>query len=61
MLGTVGVSAGCGKPGAGQGKPTGPPPPAGKGVGVVLSHEQFRNDQLVAQAQAAEQGGFQYV
>ncbi len=30
-------------------------------MGLVLSHEQFRTDQLVAQAQAAEQGGFQYV
>jgi F420-dependent hydroxymycolic acid dehydrogenase len=59
MLATIGVSAGCGQPGAGQGKPTGPPP-AGKGVGVVLSHEQFRTDQLVAQAQAAEQGGFHH-
>lgn len=36
-------------------------PAAGKAVGVVLSHEQFRTDQLVAQAQAAERGGFQYV
>ncbi len=61
MLGAAGQSAGCGKPGADQGRPASPPPPAGKGVGVVLSHEQFRTDQLVAQAQAAEQGGFQYV
>lgn len=61
MLGTVGGDAACGGPGAGRGKSTGPPPPADKGVGVVLSHEQFRTDQLVAQAQAAEQGGFQYV
>jgi TAT-translocated FGD2 family F420-dependent dehydrogenase len=60
MLGTAGVSAGCGKPREDRGKPT-VPPPAAKGVGVVLSHEQFRTDQLVAQAQAAEQGGFQYV
>ncbi|WP_439896657.1 F420-dependent hydroxymycolic acid dehydrogenase [Mycobacterium malmoense] len=59
MLSTV--SGGCGKPEAGHGKPTGPPPAAGKGVGVVLSSEQFRADQLVAQAQAAEQAGFQYV
>jgi F420-dependent hydroxymycolic acid dehydrogenase len=28
---------------------------------VVLSHEQFRTDQLVAQARAAERAGFQYV
>jgi len=33
----------------------------GKGVGLVLSHEQFRTDQLVAQARAAEEAGFQYV
>lgn len=61
MLGTVGVTAACGNPGANRGTPTGPPPPADKGVGVVLSHEQFRTDQLVAQARAAEQGGFRYV
>jgi F420-dependent hydroxymycolic acid dehydrogenase len=61
MLSTAGFSEGCGKPGADHVKSTGPPPPAGKGVGVVLSHEQFRTDQLLAQAQAAEQGGFQYV
>jgi F420-dependent hydroxymycolic acid dehydrogenase len=60
VLGTAGLSEGCGKSGPDRGKPTGPPP-AAKGVGVVLSHEQFRTDQLVAQAQAAEQGGFQYV
>ena len=36
-------------------------PPPGKGVGFVLSHEQFRTDQLVAQARAAEEAGFQYV
>jgi F420-dependent hydroxymycolic acid dehydrogenase len=56
MLGTVGFSAGCGKPGTDHGAP-----PAAKGVGVTLSHEQFRTDQLVAQAQAAERAGFQYV
>ncbi len=60
VLSTAGLSAGCGPPGAGHVKPAGPPP-ADKGVGVVLSHEQFRTDQLVAQAQAAEQAGFQYV
>ncbi len=58
VLGPVGLSDACGKSGSDQ-KPTAPPP-AGKGVGVVLSHEQFRTDQLVAQAQAAEQAGFQY-
>ncbi|PLV51898.1 glucose-6-phosphate dehydrogenase [Mycobacterium tuberculosis variant microti OV254] len=30
-------------------------------MGIVLSHEQFRTDQLVEQAQAAERAGFQYV
>ncbi|MGB8388164.1 LLM class flavin-dependent oxidoreductase, partial [Mycobacterium sp.] len=60
-LGTAGFSAGCGRPEADHVKPAGPAPPSGKGVGLVLSHEQFRTDQLVAQAQAAEQGGFQYV
>lgn len=61
VLGTAGVAAGCATPGGGHGKSVGPPPAAAKGVGVVLSHEQFRTDQLVAQAQAAERGGFQYV
>lgn len=61
MLGTVGLSGGCGRPGADHVKPAGPAPSTAKGVGVVLSHEQFRTDQLVAQAQAAEQAGFQYV
>lgn len=59
MLGTAGLPAACGQRGADRGAPAGPPP-AGKGVGVVLSHEQFRTDQLVAQAQAAEQAGFAY-
>ncbi|CDO86366.1 F420-dependent hydroxymycolic acid dehydrogenase [Mycobacterium triplex] len=36
-------------------------PPVTKGVGIILSHEQFRTDQLVLQAQAAEKAGFQYV
>ena len=61
LLGTAGFGSGCGHPGTDHGKPAAPPPPAGKGVGVTLSHEQFRTDQLVAQAQAAEQAGFQYV
>lgn len=59
MLGTAGIAASCGRPGGEHAQPAAPPP-AGKGVGVVLSHEQFRTDQLVAQAQAAEQAGFQY-
>src|ERR1700742_1803471 len=60
MLGTTGLSGGCGKPGTDHVKPTAPPP-AGKGVGFVLSHEQFRTDQLVAQARVAEEAGFQHV
>ncbi len=60
VLGTTGIPAACGSPGGDHGKAAGPPAPAGKGVGVVLSHEQFRTDQLVAQAQAAERAGFQY-
>jgi F420-dependent hydroxymycolic acid dehydrogenase len=61
VLGTAGFSTGCGKPGGDRGAPAEPAPRVAKGVGVVLSHEQFRTDQLVAQAQAAERGGFQYV
>ncbi|PJE23080.1 F420-dependent hydroxymycolic acid dehydrogenase [Mycobacterium paragordonae] len=38
-----------------------PAPAQPRNVGFVLSHEQFRTDQLVAQAQAAEKAGFQYV
>jgi TAT-translocated FGD2 family F420-dependent dehydrogenase len=55
----AGLSGGCGKPDGGHTAPAAPPPP-GKGIGIVLSHEQFRTDQLVAQAQAAEKAGFQY-
>jgi F420-dependent hydroxymycolic acid dehydrogenase len=61
VLGGVGFSEACGKPGADRARSTGPPAPAARGVGVVLSHEQFRTDRLVAQARAAEQAGFQYV
>lgn len=61
MLGSVGVADGCTRPGGEHGRSSGPPPPAGKGVGFVLSHEQFRTDRLVAQARAAEEAGFQYV
>ena len=60
VLGSVGLADGCAKPAGEHGKSSGPPPP-GKGVGFVLSHEQFRTDRLVAQAQAAERAGFQYV
>lgn len=55
VLGPLGLSEACGNSGPDQ-----KPPPGGKGVGIVLSHEQFRTDQLVAQAQAAERAGFQY-
>ncbi len=62
---TVGVGAlGAGGWSGGCATRTGPAPasgPANKGVGVVLSHEQFRTDQLVAQAQAAERAGFHCV
>ncbi|HKI40365.1 MAG TPA: LLM class flavin-dependent oxidoreductase, partial [Mycobacterium sp.] len=60
VLGTTGISAGCRRQGGEGGKPARPPAPAGKSVGVVLSHEQFRTDQLVAQAQAAERADFHY-
>lgn len=60
-LGAVGVSAACRDPGAKRSAPPDAPAPTGKGVGVVLSHEQFGTDQLVAQAEAAERAGFQYV
>jgi TAT-translocated FGD2 family F420-dependent dehydrogenase len=55
VLGSAGLTASCDHvtPAA--------PPPAGKGVGLTLSHEQFRTQQLVAQADAAERAGFQYV
>ena len=56
-LGVAGVPAGCD---IHRGSPAGPTPSPGKGVGITLSHEQFRADQLVAQAKAAEQAGFQY-
>lgn len=61
MLGSTGLAEACAKQGPGDGRSSGPPPPTGKGVGFILSHEQFRTDQLVRQAQAAEQAGFQYV
>jgi F420-dependent hydroxymycolic acid dehydrogenase len=60
VLGAGGLSGGCGSPRSQHATSSGPAPAPGKGVGVVLSHEQFRTDQLVAQAQAAEKAGFQY-
>ena len=59
VLGSAGFSASCDRPADHVHPAT--PPPAGKGVGLTLSHEQFRTDQLVAQAEAAERAGFQYV
>lgn len=61
MLGAGGLSGGCETRNRDRGAPAGPPAAPAKSVGVVLSHEQFRADQLVAQAQAAERAGFQYV
>lgn len=61
MLGSVGLSDGCTTRGTDHATSAGPPPPSGKGVGFVLSHEQFRTDRLVAQAQAAEEAGFHHV
>ncbi|ARG75567.1 F420-dependent hydroxymycolic acid dehydrogenase [Mycobacterium kansasii] len=59
VLGAGTVSAGCGTRGESTGEST-RPTPAGD-IGIVLSHEQFRTDQLVAQARAAESAGFGYV
>lgn len=61
VLGSAGFAQGCAKRAAEHGKSSGPPPSPGKAVGFVLSHEQFRTDQLVAQAQAAEHAGFQHL
>lgn len=58
VLGAAGLAAACGQRGADHAPAS--PAPAGKGVGVVLSHEQFRTDQLLAQAGAAERAGFAY-
>lgn len=58
VLGAGGWVSGCSS--EHRGSPS-TPPPVTKGVGITLSHEQFRTDQLVAQAQAAEKAGFQYV
>jgi F420-dependent hydroxymycolic acid dehydrogenase len=58
VLGAGGLAGACAKD---HHTPAATPLPAAKGVGITLSHEQFRTDQLVAQAQAAEKAGFQYV
>ena len=55
--GAAGGSAEQESPGSGSG----PPPQPGPGVGFVLSHEQCTTEQLVRQAQAAEQAGFKYL
>ena len=60
VLGAAGLPDGCARSGTDHATPSAPPP-AAKAVGVVLSHEQFRTDQLVTQAQAAEQAGFAHV
>jgi F420-dependent hydroxymycolic acid dehydrogenase len=60
-LGAGDLAAGCAPSGDQRGAPASPAPPARRPVGVTLSHEQFRTDQLVEQAKAAEQAGFQYV
>ena len=57
VLGAGGLSGGCGTH---RGAPAAPPAST-KSVGIALSHEQFRTDQLVAQAKAAEQAGFRYL
>src|SRR5439155_1806083 len=58
-VGTAAWAISCSKPTATQ------PPAAGgshaPGVGYVLSHEQFTTPELLDQAQAAEQAGFQYL
>lgn len=65
LLGATGVvaglAAGCtSKPATSPSTPAAPPP-SGRGVGFVLSHEQFTTAQLLDQAEAAERGGFRYV
>lgn len=55
MVGAAGVAGACGAK-----QPT-DSPPAGAGVGFVLSHEQFTTSQLVEQAEAAERAGFGYL
>ena len=60
VISASGFTSGC-HTGSERGAPANPPPAQGRGVGFVLSHEQFHTDQLVSQAQAAEKAGFQYV
>lgn len=63
MAGASSVVGGCGHPQrVSPSVITGPPtPPTARGVGYVLSHEQFTTAELLDQAQAAEQAGFQYL
>ena len=61
LIGAGGVAAACAsRPAGPPSAPNSPPPPSAP-VGFVLSHEQFRTDVLVNQAQAAERAGFRYV
>ncbi|MDP7723028.1 F420-dependent hydroxymycolic acid dehydrogenase [Mycobacterium sp. TY814] len=55
----MGVAAAAGLSGCQSRQAPGSAQP--RDVGFVLSHEQFRTDQLVSQAQAAENAGFTYV
>jgi F420-dependent hydroxymycolic acid dehydrogenase len=62
LAGASGAASGCGsRPAGSPSAPSSPPPPSTPGVGFVLSHEQFRTEELVHQAQAAEQAGFGYL
>lgn len=52
--------AGCGRPEPDTDSPEQPAEPRA-GVGFVLAHEQFRTEELVGQAQAAERAGFRHL
>ncbi|OBJ69680.1 F420-dependent hydroxymycolic acid dehydrogenase [Mycobacterium sp. 1274756.6] len=52
--------AGCGRPEPDVDSPEQPTEPRA-GVGFVLAHEQFRTEELVGQAQAAERAGFRHL
>jgi F420-dependent hydroxymycolic acid dehydrogenase len=57
----AGVAACVAKPVGPVKTPGAPPPPAGPGIGLVLSHEDFTTAELLDQADAAEQAGFHYL
>ncbi|MCV7123294.1 F420-dependent hydroxymycolic acid dehydrogenase [Mycobacterium lacus] len=62
VLSVAGLAAACSsQPARSPSPPASPAPSSGTNVGFVLSHEQFATAQLVDQAQAAEQAGFQYL